>query len=164
PGATVAFESVKQIGSFDFTLTDPSSAVEAVPTPSDVLRLTDLTVVLAEPSRAQTSIVRKYLAQLGIEKVHAAGSGREALELAKRPGAQVVLSALHLSDMPGRELAQSLQADPACPGVGFVLASSESDGGDAFKAPEIPRSAVLPKPFDLRQLARSLAQATGRTP
>jgi serine/threonine-protein kinase len=164
PGATMAFESVKQMGSSDFSLTDPSSAVEGAPTPSDLHRLADLTVVLAEPSRAQTSIVRKYLAQLGIEKVHAAGSGREALELSKRHGAHVVLSAMHLSDMTGTELAHSLHADPDCQAVGFVLASSESDGGDAFKAPDIPRSALLPKPFDLRQLARSLAQATGRAP
>src|SRR5262249_11856830 len=110
------------------------------------------------------SIVRQYLRKLGIEKVHATSSGRQALELAKQHGAQVLLSAMHLADMTGLQLAQALHADPDCPGVGFVLASSESDGGEAGKAPDIPRSALLPKPFDLHQLAQSLAQATGRTP
>jgi hypothetical protein len=43
-----------------------------------------------------------------------------------------------------------------------VLASSESDGGEASEALEFPNSVLLKKPFDLRGLARALAVATGR--
>jgi CheY-like chemotaxis protein len=69
---------------------------------------------------------------------------------------------MHLADMTGVQLAQALHDDSACSGVGFVLASSESDGGEVHKALEAPLTVLLPKPFDLRQLAQSLAQATGR--
>ena len=124
--------------------------------------MADLKVVLVEPSRAQASIVRKYLQELGIENVRVTSSGRQALELAKQEGTDVILSSMHLADMTGVQLAQALHDDPGCSRVGFVLASSESDGGEASKALDAPLTVLLPKPFDLRRLAQSLAQATGR--
>ena len=69
---------------------------------------------------------------------------------------------MHLADMTGVQLAQALHDDPACDRVGFVLASSESDGGDAIKALDAPLTVLLPKPFTVRRLAQALAQATGR--
>ncbi len=56
----------------------------------------------------------------------------------------------------------SLRADPACGGVGFVLASSESDGERSGEYHSGPGMALLHKPFDLQALARSLVLATGR--
>ena len=114
---------------------------------------------MVEPSRAQSSIVRNYLRELGIENVRSTGSGREALEWAKQGGAGVLLSAMHLSDMTGVQLAQAVRDDPACSEIGFVLASSAT-----CALPDWPRIVVLSKPFDLRQLAQSLARATGRAP
>jgi CheY-like chemotaxis protein len=121
-----------------------------------------LRVVLVEPSRAQATIVRKYLQELGIENVRSTSSGREALELARHEGTDVILSSMHLADMTGVQLAQALHDDPASSCVGFVLASSESDGGEASKLLDTPLTVLLPKPFDLHRLAQSLAQATGR--
>ena len=99
--------------------------------------------------------MRKYLQELGIENVRATGSGRQALEMAKQEGTDVILSSMHLADMTGVQLAQALHDDPGCSGVGFVLASSDSDGGEASKALDAPRTVLLPKPFDLRRLAQS---------
>ena len=106
--------------------------------------------------------MRKYLQQLGIEDVRVTSSGREALELGKQEGTDVILSSLHLADMTGVQLAQALHDDPGCSRVGFVLASSESDGGDASKALDAPLTVLLPKPFGVRRLAQALAQAAGR--
>ena len=131
------------IGSVDFSLNVTESNAGDTPTPSDVRRVADLTVVLVEPSRAQASIVRKYLQELGIENVRVTGSGREALELAKQEGTDVILSSMHLADMTGVQLAQALHDDPGCSGVGFVLASSESDGGEASKALDAPLTVLL---------------------
>jgi len=159
---TLAVDPARSPGSGDFRLTLSASGVRDVPTASDLRRVVDLKVVLVEPSRAQASIVRRYLEQLGIENVHATGSGRQALELAKQAGTDVILSSMHLADMTGVQLAQALHDDPGCSGVGFVLASSDSDGGEASKALDATQTVLLPKPFDLRKLAQSLAQATGR--
>jgi two-component system chemotaxis response regulator CheY len=116
-----------------------------------------------EPSRAQAAIVRKYLQELSIDQVHGTGSGKVALDLAKQRKADVLLSALHLSDMTGVQLAQELRAGVEFANVGFVLASSESPSGEALAVLAAPRTVLLPKPFDVRQLARALAEAAGRS-
>jgi serine/threonine-protein kinase len=160
--ATLVVDPARPMGPDELRLTLSPFGVGDAPTPSDVRRVADLKVVLVEPSRAQASIVRKYLQDLGIENVRPTGSGRQALELAKQQGADVILSSMHLADMTGVQLAQALHDDPGCSGVGFVLASSESDGGETQKALDAPLTVLLPKPFDLHRLAQSLAQATGR--
>ncbi len=160
---TVASEAVEPVAdSSDFQLTLREPDAEEAPTPSDVRRVSDLKVVLVEPSRFQARIARQYLLELRIENVVTTGSGRQALELAKSEGTNVVLSSMHLGDMTGVQLAEALHADPDCSGVGFVLASSDHDSVEARKLLEAPLTVVLPKPFDLRRLAHALAHATGR--
>jgi serine/threonine protein kinase/CheY-like chemotaxis protein len=160
-GATVMVGAMGPVASVDFDLSAPASDAGDTPTLSDVHRVAHLRLVLVEPSRTQASIVREYLQELGIENVRVTTSGREALELARHEGADVILSSMHLADMTGVQLAQALHADPGCSGVGFVLASSESVDGAASQVLDTPRTVLLPKPFDLRRLAQSLAQATG---
>jgi CheY-like chemotaxis protein len=137
-------------------------------TPSQTLsgrgRQTTLTVVVAEPSRTQAAIVRKYLRDLGIDRVHSTGSGAEALTLAVQHQAHVVLSAFHLADMTGVQLVQALRAEARFADVGFVLASSESHSSEALAILATPRTRVLSKPFDLRQLAGALAEAAACSP
>jgi CheY-like chemotaxis protein len=161
-GATVVVGPMGPVESVDFDLSVPASDAGDTPTLSDVRHVAHLRLVLVEPSRTQASIVREYLQELGIENVRVTSSGREALELAKHEGTDLILSSMHLADMTGVQLAQALHDDPGCSGVGFVLASSESDGGEASKILDVPRTILLPKPFDLHRLAQSLAQATGR--
>ncbi len=115
------------------------------------------TIVLAEPSRTQAGIIQRYLQQLGAAHVHAAATGAEALALAKREHAAVVVSSMHLKDMTGAQLAAVVLADPACAGVGFVLATSEADTQEAGAVPTSPRVVVMQKPFDPDRLARSIA-------
>jgi CheY-like chemotaxis protein len=163
PGnVTVVADSARPPDSGDFRLNVPTPIAADAVSLSDVRRVADLKVVLVEPSRAQASIVRKYLGELGIENVRATGSGRQVLEMARQKETDVILSSMHLADMTGVQLAQALHADADCSGVGFVLASSESDSGAVSTDLDSPLTVLLPKPFDLRQLARALAQATGR--
>jgi CheY-like chemotaxis protein len=130
-------------------------------TPSQAGRVGGLTVILAEPSRTQAGIIRRYLQQIGAGAVHATGSGREALELAKRERAGAVVSSMHLADMTGVQLARAVLADPDCAGVGFVLATSESDAHEPGAIPGSPRVTLMPKPFDPERLAHAIAAITG---
>lgn len=158
---TMMINPVGPVGPDHLGLTLPGSGAGDEPTLSSVRQVANLRVVLVEPSRAQANIVRKYLQQLGIENVRLTSSGREALELGKQGGTDVILSSMHLADMTGVQLAQALHDDPGCARVGFVLASSESDGGEAGQALLAPLTVLLPKPFDRLRLAQSLAQAGG---
>jgi serine/threonine protein kinase len=121
------------------------------------------TAVLAEPSRVQAGIIRRFLTDLGIESVHAAGSGKEAIELAKRHRADVIIAAMHLSDMTGADLARAVLADPECGRVGFILATSGSDSQDAAALPANPRAALVVKPFDLSRLREAIATVSSTT-
>jgi serine/threonine protein kinase len=128
---------------------------------SDVERIAGCTVVLAEPSRTQSGIFRRYLQQLNAVAVHSATSGHEALEVAKQERAHVILSAMHLEDMTGVQLAQSLMSDTGNT-TGLVLATSESDTSEAAALlPKSSRVVLMTKPFDLQRLAAALAKALG---
>jgi two-component system chemotaxis response regulator CheY len=124
--------------------------------------LAGLSVVLVEPSRTQAGIVRKYLQQIGVERIETTGAGQEALALARQSHAGVLLSAMHLSDMTGIRLSQALRAEPGGQAVGFVLLTSQADAGETNALPADPRTVLLYKPFDLPRLAEALARAAGR--
>jgi serine/threonine-protein kinase len=162
-GETVAVDTVEQLpakAQRPETATQDRAASQTV---GGGRAETPRSIVLVEPSRTQAAIVRKYLHDLGIDQVHSTGSGREALALAKQQKADVLLSALHLTDMTGVQLVQALRAEAGCANVGFVLASSESPSGEALAILAMPRTILLPKPFDLRQLEQALARAAGRS-
>jgi serine/threonine protein kinase len=158
PDRTAAFDPVADAGTpHDTGGFEVSPIAAADPTPSQAGRVVGLTVVLVEPSRTQAGIIRRYLQQLGAREVHTTGSGQEALELARRERAGVIVSSMHLADMTGVQLARALLADPGCEGTGFVLATSEADTQEPGAVPDNPRVALMPKPFDLERLARSIA-------
>jgi serine/threonine protein kinase len=138
------------------------SMTGGVPTPSEARRIVDLSVVVVETSRTQAAIIRKYLQEIGISKVQSTGSGKQALEMLEQSRADVLISSLHLSDMLGVELLRSLRADAARAAVGFVLTTSEAEAVDPGIFLPKSRTVLLRKPFDLKTLAQSLADATGR--
>ena len=148
---TFLLPPVASAGASDQTVNfeSPLSTTDGGPKPADTLAR--LTVVIAEPSRTQAGIIRGYLKQLGIGTSHAAGSGREAVETVKRVGASFVISSLHLSDMTGVDLAKALRADPACAGVGFVLATSETGPEIMAALPQDGRTVVMPKAVRSRE-------------
>jgi hypothetical protein len=66
---------------------------------------------------------------------------------------------MHLSDMTAIELAGVLAADPSGTNIGFVLATSETDGDPAQILPNRRTVVVLRKPFDQTSLTHALGQA-----
>jgi CheY-like chemotaxis protein len=121
----------------------------------------DLTVILVEPSRTQAGIVKKYLQDLGITRVHSTTSGAQGLETAKQQGGQVFICSLYLGDMTGMKLAEQVRADPTCANIAFVLATSGSEDEDVATIKAMPRTVLVSKPFDAKKLAVALAAATG---
>jgi CheY-like chemotaxis protein len=113
-------------------------------------------VVLVEPSRTQAGIIRRFLEQLGITTVHMARNGRETLDLARSEHADIIISAMHLADMTGVQLAQAMLADAACSDTRFLLVSSVSETDESTSQILGPRVALMPKPFDLDRLSMAL--------
>lgn len=122
---------------------------------------TGVTILLVEPSRSQAVIIRSYLQKLGFKDVVTAPSGKEALERARSAPPWAVVSAKHLADMTGPELAQSMRKDGLRSSTGFVLITSQTDAADSDS--ESAGVVRLPKPFDADRLAQALAAATSGT-
>jgi two-component system chemotaxis response regulator CheY len=113
-------------------------------------------ILLVEPSRTQAAIIRKFLLDLGFEDVVTAPSGQKAIQIAHDSAPGVVISALHLPDMTGVQLAQQIRG--ACKGAapGFVLISSEAESSSAGSLSKCGKAVLLLKPFTPGQLADAL--------
>jgi two-component system chemotaxis response regulator CheY len=121
-------------------------------------------VLLVEPSRAQAVIVRNLLQELGVGDIRVARSGAEALEMAKRERPSIAISAMHLPDMTGVQLAHGMRADGSTSGVGFVLITSQGDSERLSLSDTSARTVRLPKPFDREGLAQALGAAGNASP
>jgi serine/threonine protein kinase len=114
------------------------------------------TALLVEPSRSQAVIIRNFLQDLGYSDIATLPSGQKALEAARHTPPTVILSAMHLSDMTGVELARHVQSEAALASVGFVLISSESDSQGLQSLSLAGHFIRLTKPFSREQLADAL--------
>jgi serine/threonine-protein kinase len=119
------------------------------------------TILLAEPSRTQAIIIRKYLQELGFAEVLTTTSGQNALESARTSRPRVVISALHFPDMTGVQLAQKIRDEFKASAPGFVLISSEAESAGADSLSKCGKTVLLHKPFTRVQLFEALQLIAG---
>jgi serine/threonine protein kinase len=124
---------------------------------------TGVSILLVEPSRSQAVIIRSFLQKLGFKDLVTAPSGKEALERAQKAPLWAVVSAMHLADMTGPELARTMRNDGLLSSTGFVLITSQSDTADSQISDAVDTVVRLPKPFDADRLAQALSAATSGT-
>jgi two-component system chemotaxis response regulator CheY len=131
----------------------------AAGTPAPVPTIRGSTILLVEPSRSQAVIIRGYLQKLGYQDIPTVPSGEKALESARNAPPAVVISAMHLADMTGMQLAQKMRAENPGSSPGFVLITSQTDAQEANLSGLAVNTVRLHKPFDETQLATALAAA-----
>jgi len=115
-----------------------------------------LKVLLVEPSRTQSGIIRKYLQLQGVQDIVTAASGQEALTAVRAQRPDAIVSALHLPDMTGVQLAQQVRAEARGVAPGFVLISSEAESSDVGSLSKCGKAVLLRKPFIPEQLLEAL--------
>ncbi|NOY63019.1 MAG: response regulator [Gammaproteobacteria bacterium] len=118
--------------------------------------LSDLSIILVEPSTTQQKIIVGHLKEAGTNKIEAVSTGREALELVKRHIPDLVISAMYLPDMTGAELVKALRHDKRAEEVLFMLVSSETHLEYLELARQCGVIAILPKPFTHGDLKTAL--------
>jgi serine/threonine-protein kinase len=156
PGATIA----------DATrgLADTAASATIDLSPAAKRRPGGATILLVEPSRVQAAIIRKYLQEIGFGEVAAASSGQKALEAARNAPPQLVISAMHLEDMTGAELAPKMRAEMPESPPGFVLITTQAEADEAKGQSKTLHAIRLTKPFSRDQLAQALAAASSSLP
>jgi two-component system chemotaxis response regulator CheY len=143
--------------------TDPAAAGQTVAfAPADETTPAGTAVLLVEPSRTQAVIIRKYLQDLGFGETISASSGQQALALACESLPRVVITALHLPDMTGVQLAQQIRGGCKEAAPGFVLISSEAESSGIGSLSKCGKAVLLNKPFTSVQLAEALQVVSGK--
>lgn len=121
-----------------------------------MLTLTDLDVVIAEPSTTQQAILTKRVAAAGVRSIRQVPNVRLAMQEMHRDPPHVVLSAFHFDDGNGCDLVEKLRDDERTRGVAFLLVSSETDPDKLDRIRQAGFSAMLSKPIDCGTLRTAL--------
>jgi serine/threonine protein kinase len=121
-------------------------------------------ILLVEPSAAQAVLIRGFLESLGIMSIHRCRTAEEALQSLSNSRPDAVVSAMHLDDMTGLELAQRMTMDTQPKPIGFILISSSMDAQKLGNQARAAGITLLAKPFDERQLSDVLRLAVNPSP
>jgi len=120
------------------------------------LSISQLDVLLVEPSGTQQRIIQDYLSELGAHEPNQVHTAGEALAAMRNRIPDLVISAMHLPDMTGTELIQQMRDDAATLDVAFILISSETSIRYLEPLRQAGVISILPKPFSRNQLRTSL--------
>ena len=118
--------------------------------------LSSLYVVLIEPSHAQTKIIQGQFSELGITQYACFDQGQAALDAIFRDVPDLVISAMYLPDMSGKDLVLKMREHAETENTPFMLISTETSFAELDPIKQAGASAVLPKPFQPRDLRRAV--------
>ena len=171
-GGTIAVHSRLGEGT-TFTVDLPTAAAPQVaagglePQPDELPSVATLRVLHIEDNLANLELVEQVLTRSGVVELLAAMSGSLGLELAREHRPHLVLLDLHLPDMSGTELLDSLQADPRTADIPVVVVTADATPSQIQRLRDIGVAAYLTKPIDIRELLRvveTMSTPTGSTP
>lgn len=120
------------------------------------MHISDLSVLLVEPSSTQQRIIRNHLQDIGIDKISCHNNAHSALDEMQSYTPDLVISAMHMEDMTGTELVQNMRMHDITLDIPFMLISSETSFHYLDPIRQAGAIAILPKPFELEQLKRAL--------
>lgn len=118
---------------------------------------TDLQVFLAEPSSTQQNIIKQYLLEFGIGDVFSFVTGNNLLDELTVSQPDLIISSMYLTDMTGVELLHAIRANENSYDMAYLLISSETNFRYLEPIRQAGAIAILPKPFDLKELDTALS-------
>lgn len=122
---------------------------------SDLL-VSDLLILLIEPSITQRKVIFSYLNDMGIENIDLVESGAQAFSQMEKVEPDLVISAMHLPDMTGTDLLLQMRDNENQAHIPFMLISSETHYRYLEPIRQAGAIAILPKPFEIDQLRHAL--------
>ena len=120
------------------------------------LSISDLHILLVEPSDTQSKIIKALLLAENVQTVDVVKNVEQATASITAHGADMVVSTMYLSDGSGLDILKFIKDNEANASIPFMLVSSENSISklDEFKQAGV--AAILPKPFEPIHLARGL--------
>ena len=111
----------------------------------------DRRVLLAEDDPLLVALVRASVRPAGVELLEA-GTGTEAVAIARVRRPKLVLLDVGLPEMDGWEVCQELKADPATRDARVVMLTARAAAADRERAAEAGADGYLTKPFSPAEL------------
>lgn len=90
------------------------------------ISLSDLSVLLVEPSNMQSKAMDRLLRKRGIVDIEPVKTGHDAFEIIQSRAPDLVISSFYLDDMTGSDLVRAMRREEALARVPFMLVSSET--------------------------------------
>lgn len=118
--------------------------------------ISNLFIILVEPSHTQSHIVRNQFAELGITQYEECFDGQSTLNRIIETKPDLVIAAMHLPDMTSIELVQQMRENESSRDVPFMLISTVTSFSQLDPIKQSGATAVLPKPFNTQQLKQAL--------
>jgi two-component system chemotaxis response regulator CheY len=118
--------------------------------------LSDLSILLVEPSLTQRHIIEQQCQELGIRFIEPVTTGKAALSEMRLNKPDVVISSLYLPDMTGTDLVFQMRDDEELLEIAFMLISSETRLVMLDPIRQSGAAAILPKPFTTSDLQTAL--------
>jgi len=116
-------------------------------------------ILVADDTKLFRELGSVFLARLGT--VLTAGTGSEALEIARREQPEVMIVDLELPDMPGDNLCRAVKADRDLHRIPVILVTSGRSADDHARAVRAQADDVLMKPLNRIQLGLSVSRLLG---
>lgn len=120
------------------------------------LHIQDLSILVVEPSEAQSRIIAYELEKSGAQKIECAKTIDAAMMCLETYAPDLVISAMYFKDGTGTSLLQSIRADERLAETPFMLVSSENRFKYLDPIKQAGVVAILPKPFASADLERAL--------
>ena len=122
----------------------------------ETLTISELFVMLVEPSSTQGRIICERLEEAGVVEPSWKKEGADALTAMPEEQPDLIISAMHLPDMTGTDLVKTMRNTPELADIPFMLVSSETDEHYLEPIRQAGAIAILPKPFESDDLKRAL--------
>jgi two-component system chemotaxis response regulator CheY len=118
--------------------------------------------IVVDDSKAMRSVLRRMLAECGVEAIGEADNGRAALTLLREyDDLDLALVDRNMPEMDGLEFVREVRADASLAGITIVMVTSETSAESIGEALDSGVDEYLMKPFTTEALAQKLALVAG---
>jgi len=118
--------------------------------------VSDLSILLVEPSKMQSKVITQHLKEEGIVNIDSVHSGTEAINELIKYQPDLIISSMYLPDMTATELVVQVKTSEKFSNISFMLISSETRVSALEPIRQAGVVAILPKPFNHVDLKRAL--------
>ena len=119
-------------------------------------------VLIVDDNPLNLELAKEVLAAAGYV-VRQAASGAEALAAVRQELPQIILMDIGMPQMDGYAVLKVLRAGPATASIPVVAVTSYAMAGDERRAREAGFDGYIPKPIDVRDLPRTVAEVLDRS-